>query len=597
MKKPLMKLTAAFSAAIMLSAFPAATYTATAAESKIVFDSSSYCEIEGSYENNKVTISWNKIAGAESYKVYRESGSGKFTFLASTKSLYWKDKRIAKNNLYRYKVYAVCGNEKTVPSEILHVGIPKRGDAVIYTFDIPKDYDARHEFSLNSFDTYDKNSYGENTVNAAKKYPSAASGGEGGLMYDSGSDGYYSEEFTDDIADSDYDVSEEAETTVPAYSEAFSDAYDEAHDDASGEAPASDGRTEDEKNSDIQYFYSGNDKITAGTLTAGRHTDNKSYTQFERLLNSEEWQEYVSERDFSLDERYIVRVTDEKGKPVENVSAELRGSDGKVLFAAKTNNKGTAYIFTGFAGNAKAESIAVLLPGGKESVYPLKTAKKVINVKYTGASSSEKQLDLMLTIDSTGSMSDEMKYLEAELKDVIERVSKDNGSIRIRVSVNFYRDEGDDYVYRSYNFREKTDTVTKSLAHERADGGGDYPEAVHRALDISVNEHDWDENSTKLMFFVLDAPPHEGEKISEDFKNHVAEASAEGIRIIPVVSSGSDTETEYLMRSAAAATGGTYIFLTDDSGVGNSHAEPAIEQYEVVKLNDLMVDVINEYLE
>ena len=42
-------------------------------------------------------------------------------------------------------------------------------------------------------------------------------------------------------------------------------------------------------------------------------------------------------------------------------------------------------------------------------------------------------------------------------------------------------------------------------------------------------------------------------------------------------------------------TGGTYTFLTNHSGIGNSHLEPTIGEYEVEKLNDLLVRVISEY--
>ncbi|MBQ4165009.1 MAG: hypothetical protein IJD85_01645, partial [Oscillospiraceae bacterium] len=70
-----------------------------------------------------------------------------------------------------------------------------------------------------------------------------------------------------------------------------------------------------------------------------------------------------------------------------------------------------------------------------------------------------------------------------------------------------------------------------------------------------------------------------------------------GIRIIPVASSGIDKTTEYLLRTMAFRTGGTYTFLTDDSGIGGGHIEPTIGDYEVEKLNDLMVRVIGEYLQ
>ena len=43
-------------------------------------------------------------------------------------------------------------------------------------------------------------------------------------------------------------------------------------------------------------------------------------------------------------------------------------------------------------------------------------------------------------------------------------------------------------------------------------------------------------------------------------------------------------------------TGGKYVFLTDDSGVGESHEEPDISGYTVEKLNDLMVREIRSYV-
>ncbi len=77
----------------------------------------------------------------------------------------------------------------------------------------------------------------------------------------------------------------------------------------------------------------------------------------------------------------------------------------------------------------------------------------------------------------------------------------------------------------------------------------------------------------------------------------MAKASAEGIRIIPIASSGVDKETEFLLRFMAINTNGTYTFLTNHSGIGNSHITPTIGQYQVEQLNDLMVRLIDEYVE
>ena len=65
--------------------------------------------------------------------------------------------------------------------------------------------------------------------------------------------------------------------------------------------------------------------------------------------------------------------------------------------------------------------------------------------------------------------------------------------------------------------------------------------------------------------------------------------------LVPVVASNAERGTELFGRAAAIMTGGTYVFLTDDSGIGDSHLEPIVGSYEVELLQDLIVRVIEEY--
>ena len=64
------------------------------------------------------------------------------------------------------------------------------------------------------------------------------------------------------------------------------------------------------------------------------------------------------------------------------------------------------------------------------------------------------------------------------------------------------------------------------------------------------------------------------------------------IHIYPVASSGVDLTTELSMRSAAQVTGGRYLFLTDDSGIGESHLEPTIPCYFVTSLSNAVVRMV-----
>ena len=141
----------------------------------------------------------------------------------------------------------------------------------------------------------------------------------------------------------------------------------------------------------------------------------------------------------------------------------------------------------------------------------------------------------------------------------------------------------------------KTD-VTKTvdfIKEQTADGGGDYPEAVHTALEVSLQSLSWGEDSRmRLAFLLLDAPAHHQNAIIESMQNSIETYARLGIRIIPIAASGADKDTEFMLRFFGILTGGTYTFLTNDSGVGGSHIEASVGEYQVEKLNDLIVRLI-----
>jgi hypothetical protein len=134
------------------------------------------------------------------------------------------------------------------------------------------------------------------------------------------------------------------------------------------------------------------------------------------------------------------------------------------------------------------------------------------------------------------------------------------------------------------------------LAKQRAAGGGDYEEAVDTALDYAINQARWDEDAVKLVFLVLDAPPHYNADALRSITNSIRKAAEMGIRIIPVASSGVDTTCQVLFRTWAVLTGGTYTYLTGHSGIGGSHQKPDVEEQNVELLNNMLVRIIKEYV-
>lgn len=341
----------------------------------------------------------------------------------------------------------------------------------------------------------------------------------------------------------------------------------------------------------------------AGLLTAGEWNDLKNWTFWQQLLQEQEWAGMPKLWGLNTLQRIHVQVQGPTG-PLADIPVQLLAMDHPTpLFEARTNVWGEAELFAAFLPGQKVEaSLQVLAYLGQETLSaPVSVKDTALPEVVLRAKTTPEPLvnaDLMLVVDTTGSMGDELEYLKSELKNVAAEIARQNRSdLKLRLSTNFYRDLGDEYVVRSFPFNTEVETVNQQLAAQSAKGGGDFPEAVELALQDAIDEHDWSSTArARLLFLVLDAPPHQGEKNLDRMRTMLTRAAAKGIRIIPVASSGIDKETEFLLRMFAIATGGRYVFLTDDSGIGHSHLKPTVGTFTVEKLNALMVRLANAYI-
>ena len=423
--------------------------------------------------------------------------------------------------------------------------------------------------------------------------PSAAGGAADGAAGGTAAPGGADADAKDGADDGFYDIAGEPEYGV----------FDGVYDMAAAEAAPGDIYGDYES---PEWYEENHIPAVAGTLTAGEWIDNDHITFWNSLHQIEDtgWSNYSALWSRAYTARTFVTVT-YNGEPVENATVTVINSDNDTLWTAKTDNEGKAYLFydpsqlsgeltvtAEYSEYNETGTTTITSENYTSCTIDLTPIETVYNAHHTDS------LDLMLVVDTTGSMADELSYLQKELESVITRAVSDNGNIPVRLSVNFYRDDGDEYVVRDFPF---TDNITQAIADLKAqssDGGGDFPEKVNAALDNAINSHDWNENSTKLLFIILDAPPHSDDaKAVEQMNTLTQQAAEKGIRIIPILASGGDKEAEYLLRDMAMKTGGTYLFLTDDSGISvGGHIQPTVGDYEVEKLNDLMVKVINRYL-
>jgi Carboxypeptidase regulatory-like domain/von Willebrand factor type A domain len=339
----------------------------------------------------------------------------------------------------------------------------------------------------------------------------------------------------------------------------------------------------------------------AGILTAGEWNDLDNWNNhWADMIKDGEIDDHQNTYQFFPRHRYSVLLHNDQGFPIIDAPVVLTDGQGQTIWEARTDNTGKAELW--YALNEKQEksadfSLHTFVNGKKKPLGRAKPFSEGINqFRINRDCQAPKLLDIVWAVDATGSMSDEIEFLKTELLDVIGRVQRNNSSLTIRMGSVFYRDDSDDYLVKSNGLSPDIQSTVGYIKDQYADGGGDTPEAVHSALDEVVYRQKWsDEAVARICFLVLDASPHQTPEINASLQRSIREAARKGIRIVPVSASGIQKDTEFLMKFFGLATNGSYVFLTDDSGVGGKHLAPTTDEYKVEPFNDLLVRIITQY--
>lgn len=340
--------------------------------------------------------------------------------------------------------------------------------------------------------------------------------------------------------------------------------------------------------------------VGRGVLTAGEVNDFGKWKQWEDL-SATTLSDMRRQWSIAPEGRYTLDLQTKSGLPIADAMVHLKGRGGKVLFSARTDNTGKAELWAALdtrdSLTSDRMSMEVFHKGRMFRVDRAKLFGQGVNrLVIDVPCSSSDNVDVAFVVDATGSMQDELDFLRAEMNDIIFRSKRIGDKLNFRFANVFYRDHGngEEYLTRSMDFSRVLSTAVNVIAEQRADGGGDTPEAVDVALDSAINKLSWSPDArARIIFLVLDAGPHPGTE--GKMQELIRQAAGKGIRIVTVAASGIDKGTEYLMRTLALGTNGTYTFLTDHSGVGGSHMEPTTDHYKVESLNNLLVRIMKSY--
>jgi hypothetical protein len=342
-------------------------------------------------------------------------------------------------------------------------------------------------------------------------------------------------------------------------------------------------------------------KPTAGQLTAGHWRDLNEWAAWTKTNEDPKIKAIQNTWGIFPNKLNAIRLSDKNNLDLAFAKVELINKDKKSVWQTYSNQDGMVYLWPGLFDNSEYKiSEHELLIKINDKQQNIKDFSSFINskkhLKTNLETKSNPLLEIAFIVDATGSMGDEIRYLQSELTDVISRIQKRNRCLQIKTGSVFYKDHGDDYLTKVLPLSYNPATTVNFIGEQSAGGGGDFPEAIDVAIEQGLSQLGWsNQHNPKIMFLVLDAPPHQDEASKKRTRDAISKASEMGIRIIPITASGIDKSTEFLMKYLALGTGGEYVYITDDSKIGNSHLKPTGGESKVAFLNNLMVKLINQY--
>jgi hypothetical protein len=327
-----------------------------------------------------------------------------------------------------------------------------------------------------------------------------------------------------------------------------------------------------------------------GLLTAGSWDDNLNFDFFQKYHRRLTGLQMPGLLDAPISDRLLVLVTDAGGAPLAGARVSVV-SAGKEIAHTQTGADGRALFFPNWAGASATASIEVVAEASAvRKSMPARVGDAMVTLAMGATPSPITGLDAAIVIDTTGSMGDEIAYLTAELLNISNAITELYPAISQRWAFVAYKDYQDEYTSKRFDFAVDPLAFKNAFAGLKAGGGGDFEEAPERGL-ADMNTLTWRDGAVaRVAFWVGDAPHHDSK--AADVLAALREAKSKGVHVYPVSASGTDERLEFAMRTGAMITGGLYLFLTNDSGIGGSHKEPSIPCYRVTTLQKAMLRML-----
>jgi Mg-chelatase subunit ChlD len=206
-------------------------------------------------------------------------------------------------------------------------------------------------------------------------------------------------------------------------------------------------------------------------------------------------------------------------------------------------------------------------PGKVKASTPVDGPKTTVETR-----GDKPMLEMVFVLDTTGSMGGLLDGAKQRIWGIVNEAMQAQSQPSVRVGLVAYRDLGDQYVTQVLPLTDDLDKVYTTLMGYRAEGGGDGPENVRRALDEGVHRAGWSQPRkgapavAQILFLVGDAPPHDDYQNEPDTLKTTASAIARNM-VVNTIQCGEQSDTKQIWQAIAQRGEGRYFAIAQDGGV------------------------------
>ncbi len=179
------------------------------------------------------------------------------------------------------------------------------------------------------------------------------------------------------------------------------------------------------------------------------------------------------------------------------------------------------------------------------------------------------RIEVAFVLDTTGSMSDLIAGAKQKIWSIASEILETEEQAEVRFGLIGYRDRGDDYITKTYDLSADINNIYGHLLEFEANGGGDRPESVNRALNEAVTQFQWSQGdeTLRLVFLVGDSPPQNYEDETNIAYDRTCETAKSRDIVVNTVLAGGAQDTRGIWKAVATLCGGSFMEIPQDGGM------------------------------